>query len=69
MKSVRYYGPKDIRIDEIPIPEIQNDELLVKIEGEPKFTGLPCRVKQTNALQIIDRIMPPEEEQEDVQHE
>jgi L-iditol 2-dehydrogenase len=33
MKSVRYYGPKDIRIDEIPVPEIKSDELLVKIEA------------------------------------
>jgi L-iditol 2-dehydrogenase len=33
MKSVRYYGPKDIRIDEIPVPEIKTDELLVKIEA------------------------------------
>jgi L-iditol 2-dehydrogenase len=33
MKSVRYYGPKDIRIDEIPVPEIQDDELLVKIDA------------------------------------
>ncbi len=33
MKSVRYYGPKDIRIDDIPVPEIKSDELLVKIDA------------------------------------
>lgn len=33
MKSVRYYGPKDIRIEEIPVPGIDNDELLVKIDA------------------------------------
>jgi L-iditol 2-dehydrogenase len=33
MKSVRYYGPKEIRIDEIPVPQIKEDELLVKIDA------------------------------------
>ena len=33
MKSIRYYGPKNIQIDDIPIPEIDSGELLVKIEA------------------------------------
>ena len=33
MKAVRYYGPGDIRIDEIPVPQIKQDELLVRIEA------------------------------------
>ena len=55
--------------DVVRLDQNCDDELLVKIEGEPKFTGLPCRIKQTKALQIVNRIVPPEEEQEDARHE
>jgi L-iditol 2-dehydrogenase len=33
MKAVRYYGPRDIRIEEIPLPRIKQDEILVKIDA------------------------------------
>ena len=55
--------------DVVRLDQNCDDELLVKIEGEPKFTGLPRRIKQTKALQIVNRIVPPEEEQEDAKHE
>ncbi|TKG97282.1 alcohol dehydrogenase [Puteibacter caeruleilacunae] len=33
MKAVRYYGPGDIRIDDIPKPTLQDDELLIKVDA------------------------------------
>ncbi len=30
MKAAIYYGPKDIKIEEIPVPEIKKDEILIK---------------------------------------
>ena len=33
MKSVRYYGPKDIKVEEIPVPKYSPDELLVKVDA------------------------------------
>jgi (R,R)-butanediol dehydrogenase/meso-butanediol dehydrogenase/diacetyl reductase len=33
MKAARFYGPRDIRIDnDIPIPEIEPNQVLVEIE-------------------------------------
>jgi threonine dehydrogenase-like Zn-dependent dehydrogenase len=29
MKAVRYYGQKDLRVDEIPIPELKDDQVKV----------------------------------------
>ena len=33
MKSVRYYGPEDVRIEDIPVPRIEPGGILVKIEA------------------------------------
>lgn len=33
MKALRMYAPHDFRIDQIPIPEIGPDEILIKVEG------------------------------------
>lgn len=33
MKALRMYAPYDFRVDEIPIPEIGPDEILIKVEG------------------------------------
>ena len=30
MKAVRYYAPKDVRVEELPVPSIQDGEILVK---------------------------------------
>jgi len=31
MQAYRYYGPKDLRLEEVPIPKIQPDGMLIKI--------------------------------------
>src|SRR5512143_3145393 len=33
MKVARYYGSNDIRIEEMPVPEIGRDELLVRVRA------------------------------------
>ena len=33
MKAVRYYAPLDVRVDEIPIPTINRNEILIKVEA------------------------------------
>lgn len=33
MKSLRLYGPNDIRLDEVPLPSITEDELLLKTDA------------------------------------
>ena len=33
MLSLRLYGPNDIRLDDIPIPEINDDEMLLKTKA------------------------------------
>lgn len=33
MKAAMYYGQRDIRIEEVPIPEIREDEILVKMKA------------------------------------
>lgn len=33
MLALRLYGPKDIRLEEIPIPEINDDEILLKVDA------------------------------------
>ena len=36
VKGVRLYGVKDIRLEEFEIPEIAEDEILLKIECNDK---------------------------------
>ena len=33
MKAIRYYGPQDVRLDEIAVPEINKEELLIKVDA------------------------------------
>lgn len=33
MLALRLYGPNDIRLDEIPVPEISEDEILLKVDA------------------------------------
>lgn len=33
MKAVRYYGPKDVRLEDIPKPEISTNEVLVRVRA------------------------------------
>ena len=33
MLALRLYGPNDIRLDEVPVPEINDDEILLKTEA------------------------------------
>jgi len=33
MKAVRFYAPLDVRVDEIPIPTINRNEILIKVEA------------------------------------
>jgi L-iditol 2-dehydrogenase len=33
MKAAVYYGPRDIRVEDVPLPELAEDELLVRIKA------------------------------------
>ena len=33
MKALRMHAPYDFRYEDVPVPEIDDDEILVKIEG------------------------------------
>ena len=33
MRAIRYYAPKDVRVEEIPIPTLKPGELLVKVDA------------------------------------
>ncbi len=33
MKALRMYAPGDFRYEDVPVPEVDEDEILVKIEG------------------------------------
>lgn len=33
MKAIRYYAPQDVRVEEIPVPEIEQGGLLVKVDA------------------------------------
>ena len=41
-----------------------DSELVIRIEGVPKFMGLPQVIKQRKALEITSQILPPEEEED-----
>ena len=49
--------------DIICLDQDSDMELIVCIEGVPKFMGLPRVVKQKKAVEITSQILPPEEEQ------
>lgn len=50
MLSIRYHGPKDLRIDEMSKPEIGADELLIKTEAAA-ICGSDVRMWQSNLIQ------------------
>ncbi len=33
MRAIRYYGPGDVRLEEVPVPEISRSEILVKVDA------------------------------------
>jgi len=33
MRAIRYYGPGDVRLDEVPVSEISRSEILVKVDA------------------------------------
>ena len=47
--------------DIIRLDQDADGELIVKIEGVPKFTGYARKIRQKKAVQIITRLTPPEE--------
>jgi flagellar motor switch protein FliM len=51
--------------DIIRLDQDYDSELVVKIDGVPKFMGLPCVVKQKKALEITSRILPHEEDEDE----
>ncbi len=49
--------------DIIRLDQDSDSELLMRIEGIPKFMGLPRVVNQNKALEITSQILPPEEDE------
>ena len=51
------------RGDIIRLDQDTDSELIMRVEGVPKFRGLPRVVNQTKALEITSPILPPAEEE------
>jgi flagellar motor switch protein FliM len=56
----------DLQIgDIICLDQNSDSEIVIRIEGTPKFLGLPRVIKQRKALEITSRILPPEEDEDE----
>lgn len=33
MKAIRYHGPRDVRLEELPVPEIGSDDVLIRVKA------------------------------------
>jgi L-iditol 2-dehydrogenase len=51
MKAIIYHAYDDIRLEEIPVPRIGEDELLVRVHG--------CGLCGSDILKIVQRAEPP----------
>jgi len=47
MLAAVYHGPQDLRVEEVPIPQIQSDELLVKVQAA-SICGTDLRIFHGN---------------------
>ncbi len=56
MKSLRLYGPNDIRLDEVPVPSITDDEILLKTDAAA-ICGTDVRMWQ-NGYAGVDEAHP-----------
>ncbi|NLE66900.1 MAG: alcohol dehydrogenase catalytic domain-containing protein [Lentisphaerae bacterium] len=56
MKSLRLYGPNDIRLDEVPVPAITEDEILLKTDAAA-ICGTDVRMWQ-NGYKGVDEEHP-----------
>ena len=55
----------DLQIgDIICLDQDSDSEIVVRVEGVPKFFGYPRVIKHRKALEITSRILPPQEEDE-----
>ena len=53
MQALRLYGPKDIRLEEVPIPEINDEEILLKPDAAAAPTSVCGRTARTAWTPII----------------
>jgi flagellar motor switch protein FliM len=51
--------------DIIRLDQDCDSELIIRIEGVPKFMGLPRVIRQKKAMEITSQIMPPEEDEDE----
>src|SRR5690242_13709577 len=51
MKAIIYHAYNDIRLEDLPIPRISDDELLVRVHG--------CGLCGSDILKIVQQAAPP----------
>ena len=60
-KCVRLYGQNDLRLGTVELPEIKDDEILVKVISDSicmSSTRPPCRAPTTSACPTTSRKIP-----------